>query len=870
MTAFGEWLRRIWYLANRRHLEAALDREMDAHREMMGHAGRTRFGNTLRLRESARDVWGWDWLDSFVRDLRFATRSLSASPAFTVVAISSLALGLTLAASTIAVLNAYLIRSLPYPAANRLYHVMYAPAGPYEPGGMSGLDWASVSDVVEFPVTASGGTFYLAGNGYAQPARGLRVGTGFLTALGVRAVLGRTLTAEDFTASQQAVMIGHALWRDRFGGDSAVIGRTFTAEIEQGGANETFRIVGVLPPGFWFGRESSAIVDVLVPLTARARTYMVRLRDGVPVGLAEQRITVAARAVASSLLPNWTGVHLESARERYVSEVRPVLFGITAAAGIVLAIACTNVAVLVLLRAMRRQKEMSVRMALGAGRRHIVRLLVTESALLCGAALIAVVVLTSIILRVLTPLIEAQLGRPAPAGVAAITIDPTVLFVIAAAAVVIALSLSLAPLATPWQRLLAATLGQSGRHGTDGTAMRRLRTLLIGVELAGSVVLLVGCGMMIRSVLNMVNADLGFRTDHIVSVRVVVPSRVYSDASSMQAFYRRLIGHAAAFPGSRAALATWPPFAEALGRPFVADGGDGGQRLAGVNVVSTDYFDVLRIGIREGRAFTAEDRDGTEPVVVISERLAKQLWPTGSAIGRRLRTVDRPAAGTLGDIWRTVVGVVANVRQSYTDADIEDAYLPFAQVPPDRYGTFYMRTAAPASVVESSIRAALARTDPAAVVRGTSALEKDNRTLAGTRFLTWMLSGFAIFSAFLAIVGMHGVIAYAVLQRRREFAIRIALGATSRAITALSMRGAVVVLASGIGCGVLTASVAGRVLQSRLYGVPPFDIGILLTASVAMALAGALAIWWPARRAAAVDPSGIGRASCRERVFRVV
>ena len=196
MSALGEWGRRVWYLLNRRHMDAALAQEMDAHREAMRDP--RSFGNTLRLREQSRDVWGWSWIDDLARDIRLAARALRRTPGFTAVTIASLVLGLSLAAATLAVTNAYLIRSLPYPLASRLYHVMYAPPGPFEPGGLSAMDWTSVADVVEHPITASGETLYLSDGGYAQPSRALRVNRGFLAALGVRATLGRTFTNDEW------------------------------------------------------------------------------------------------------------------------------------------------------------------------------------------------------------------------------------------------------------------------------------------------------------------------------------------------------------------------------------------------------------------------------------------------------------------------------------------------------------------------------------------------------------------------------------------------------------------------------------------------------------------------------------------------
>jgi predicted permease len=853
MSALGEGLRRVWYLLNRRRFDRALAEEMEAHREMMREPAR--FGNTLRLRERSRDAWGWVWVDDLARDVRLAARALRRTPGFTIVTLASLVIGLTLAASTIAVANAYLIRSLPYPEADRLYHVMYALPGPYEPGGMSALDWKSVNDVVEYPVTAASATVYLADGGLEQPFRARRVNTGFMQALGVRASLGRTFSTEEVApTSDRAVMIGDGVWRERFGADSGVIGRVFRAEGGSGRAEaQTFRIVGVLPPGFWYGRGSSALVDILMPLTEPERTYMVRLRPGVPVGLAERRITGAARAVGTSLTADWSGVRLESAHERYVGPVRPVLLGATIVAGIVLLIACTNVAVLVLLRALHRQKEMAVRVALGAGRRHIARVLAAESAWLCGGAIVLVVTLAAFLLRPLAPLIERQLGRPAPGGASSIGVDSTVLTGLAFAAVAIALSLCLVPLATPWRRHLADTLRSAGRADTDRASMRRIRGALIGLELAGSFMLLVACGMMLRSVVQMIDTDLGFRTDGLARVRVVVPARTYPDDKSRYAFYRRVTGQASSIAGGKVALTSWPPFVESLAFPVIDESG-GARAKAGVTAVGPDYFAVLRIAVREGRVFSAQDREGAEPVAVIGGAVARRLWPGASAVGHRVRVVERAGTDTPSDTWRTIVGVVDDVRQGYADTDVADVYVPFFQVPPDVYGAFYVQTAAPAITLATSLRAAVSETDSQALVRDVLRADDENRQLLGTRFLTALLSAFALFAAFLAVVGMYGVIAYAVGRRQREFAIRVALGATRQTVTALSMRSGGLVLALGLAAGGVAASGAGRVLRSQLYGVPQVDLWSLLGAGGLLALAGLLAIWLPAHRAASVDP----------------
>src|SRR5688572_11525071 len=262
-------------------------------------------------------------------DLRFAFRQLLKNRGFAAVAVSSLAIGVSLAASTLAIVNAYLLRSLPYPAAQRVYHLRYAPPGPYEPRGMTAIDWRLLEDVVEDTITSSGQTFYQMDGGSITTTRSLRVSSGFIGGLGVQPVMGRPFVDDDYKeGSEEAAMIGHHWWRDRFASDPQIVGRRFQMNRgERGEETVTLRVVGVLPPGFWYGRDSSARVDVLTPLRTRVRAYMVRLREGVPVALAEKLITDVAKSIGSDFRPGWKGVELESLHERYVASIRPVLFG---------------------------------------------------------------------------------------------------------------------------------------------------------------------------------------------------------------------------------------------------------------------------------------------------------------------------------------------------------------------------------------------------------------------------------------------------------------------------------------------------------------------------------------------------------------
>jgi predicted permease len=789
---------------------------------------------------SVSDAW---------QDIRVAARTLRRTPAFALVATLSLAFGFALTATTTAVVNTYLLRSLPYPSANRLYTVQYGQPGQPEPPGMSGLDWTSLQDVVELPMASASDVFYLTDGGYTQAATGLRVTPGFLEGLGVRVALGRSFGASE--PDEHVALISQSLWRERFGSDPDVVGRRFRAyTANQAAATATMEIVGVLPPEFWYIRDGT---EILVPLRPPARTYMVRLREGVPPAVAEQRLTAAAQRVASSLPPAWPGVRLQSVHQQYVASMRPILVAMTVAGAVVLLVVCTNVALLILLRTVRRQQELAVRVALGAGRGHLVRLLLAEIALIGAAAFAVGVGATRFLLRLLAPIIETQLGRPAPGGTSAIAIDGTVLLIVGGVGLVCIGLLALMPALVPVARQIAATLQRDVRTGSDTPRLRRLRSAVIALEVAASLALLVGCGLMVRTIVNLVGTDLGYRTDHIVRARIVPPGRTYPDAAALVRFYDRLLERVSAAANAPAALTNWPPFAAPLQQPVVNEGGPTGL-AAGVVAISPGYFATLGIGIEQGRDFSRLDRLGAEPVAIVSETLARHLWPDGGAVGRRIRTGDQLSnRSPLGE-WRTIVGLARNVRQTYTDADLNDIYIPFFQVP-NRFAPIFIRTDRPASVWLSTLRGIVAEIDPEVTINGTNSLQSEgDRLLAGSRFLTSLLTAFAAASVLLALLGIYGVIAYAVEQRRHEVAIRMAIGATRRAIVGLFVRDGLVMLAVGVGGGLLGAAAVSKLLAAQLHGVQPFDLPTLVATSAMLVVSGLVATWWPARRAAQRSP----------------
>jgi putative ABC transport system permease protein len=795
----------------------------------------------------AADLW---------HDLRFAVRSLRRSWGYTLTAVATLACGLSLTAATLAIVNAYLLRAMPYPDAQRIFHLRYAPPGPYEPRGMSAIDWTALNDVVDATIITAGETYFLPGPGYAPSISGSRVSPGYITGLGVRPVIGRVFTDEEYRPGAEGVIIiGQALWKDRFGSDPQVLGRRLEVRSEDpAAAPQSLRVVGVLPPGFWFGRDSSAKTEFIVPLRAPAKPYMVRLREGVSVAVAEQRLTAAARAVGSDFRENWAGLQLDSIHTRYVATVRPVLIGITVAAGLLLALVGANVAVLILLRGMRRQKEVAVRIALGAERWHLARMLAAETGLICGAAAVLAVALTTSALRVLAPLIETHLGKPSPHGTEAIAVDSTVMLLIAAAGLVLVLLLSFLPLLAAGQRGFVDALRREGLSGTDGPFMRRLRATLIAAEIAGSFVLLVGCGLMLRSAINIMRTDLGYRPEHIVRVRVVLPNRSYPDPAAMHVFYHRLLERVRAETTVPVTLSgSFPPFYDRFQQPLETEEAPNAEKTVATVQVGAGHFGIMGMEIVQGRDFTLADRVGSESVAVISETLARRLWPPGTAIGRRIRTGPQPVQGEVVLAWRTVVGVVRDVRQTYSDQDLRDVYLPYLQEP-TRFSVVEVRTERPPEYWLELVRTAVTPLDPFVRVPSATTFASLDRQRASTNFVTSVLSLFAALAAALAVLGIYGVTAYAAQQREREVAIRMALGAPAHAVVRLFLRDAGWVIAAGIVLGVLGSLGAAKILASQIHGVQAFDPLTLATMGVFLTAAGVAATWWPARRASKKSP----------------
>ena len=790
---------------------------------------------------------------ALIADLRAAIRALVSARGFTATAVITLSASLALAVVVLTVLNAYVVRSLPYPAADRLYRVDYAPPGQL-PHGLEGLDWQALDDIVEVSIAWDLDVFYLLGQEYPESMPGAWVAPGYVSGFGVRTALGRTFHAPDFVPGSPAVaLISHQVWQSRYGGRLDVVGTTFQAFVsDRPDDAELFTIVGVLPADLW---HVNVYTEVLAPLQAPSYPYMVRLHPGVSPAEATERIDGLVRGgVGTASAP--LDIRLTNLHDSYVASLRPMLWSVTAGVALVLLIATANVLVLTILRARRRERELAVRLALGATPLRVAGLLALEGVLLGVASVVAGLLMAHAALPAVAPLVERSLDRRVPGGLEAFSVDATVLAAALACGAIVTIVLAAVPIVVVHHSGLSAGFAGSGRGVTEARGAGRARAVLIAVEVAASLTLLAGAALMAESTLRMLRVEFGVHTSGVMTAGLGLRQRSFPDAASQASFFERLATELEAVVGDTpiAFGEFWPLQAP---RPRRVETGGSHSAVAHASrfVVSSSYFDTLGIALRDGRGFARDDRIGSEPVVVVSHSLAQHLWPNARAVGQPL--ILHPDEGA--PLTAVVIGVAADTRQSHADTDLLDTYLPLAQHG-GRFAFLYVRTG-DTPLPEAGIRSALARVNPEVALGAPRPLEASlDQERAGPRFMAYLLTTFAVFACVLALVGMHGVIAYAVRQRQREIAVRIAVGAGPRAIKAMFLRDGTRVLMGGLVVGVAGALALGRVLQSQLYGVQPAEPRVLAGAVIVFGLVALAAMLGPARRASSTDPMQVLKA----------
>jgi putative ABC transport system permease protein len=787
---------------------------------------------------------------------------LSKSPAFAFVAV--LTLGLAIGANTaiFSVVNAVLLRPLPYRHAEQLVRVFgtqpQLARAPNSPANF--LEWKAENQVFERIATCVGQGFNLTGTDKPERVIGARVSSDLFELLGVQPALGRDFTAEeDRDGGERVVILSYEFWQRRFGGDQDVVRQTITL------GDQPYTIIGVMPRGFGFpGTRTQIWTPVAFNPAERATRdtnyidVVARMKPGVSLEQAQANMTAVARHQAERYPKTNTGIGAEvvSLQEFTVGDVRPMLIVLFGAVGFVLLIACANVANLVLARAAARHREMAIRGALGASRSRVVRLLLTESVLLAivGGAFGLLLAIWS--LDLLVSLKPANLPRLAEIGV-----NRTVFLFTAAVSVFTGVLFGLAPAWQVSKSDLNEGLKESGRGGSDAPWRHRVRALLVISEVALSLVLLIGAGLMIRSFARLLAVDPGFKSDHVLTAFVSLPVSKYSKREEQVGFFDRLLERLRNVPGvSAAGVVTDIPLYGGSSTGFDVEGRPPalpGQRpLTDYRMINSDYFAAMSMRLVKGRAFAGYDTEAAPGVVIINETMAARYFAGEDPIGKRLELSGSPK-----DL-REIVGVVADVRNYGVDAEVKpEVYVPFLQ---SAAGYLSSVTSALTIVVRSTI-------DPSALAQTlreqVQALDKDQPvseiktmewyladSMAQRRFNMLLLGVFAGLALVLAAVGIYGVIAYTVTQRTHEMGIRIALGARGADILRLVFSNAMATTVVGIVIGLGAALALTRLLQSLLYQVTATDPVVFATIPLLLLAVAAIATYLPARRAMKVNP----------------
>jgi putative ABC transport system permease protein len=813
-----------------------------------------------------------------ISDLRFALRQLAKTPGFTLVAVLTLALGVGANTAIFSVINAVLLHPFPYASGDRLLFIGSTREG-QGPGRYTSvtypdyLDWRKASRSFEGLAFATGRSYTLTQTAEPAIVRGAAISASAWPMLGIRPALGRAFTeAEDRPGADPVCVLSYATWQSKFGGDAQILGRIVTLDAK------SYTVVGVMPPAFkfWAG-------DIWLPVGLEADTELMRNRvlhfdswvvgkpkPGIAMDEAVAELNVIARGIARQYPESNKGVGVTARllSDSVTGDFRQPLLVLLGAVACVLLIACANVANLLLARTATRQREFAIRLALGATRGHLIRQMLLESVPLALLGGLAGVLLGAWGLQALLLILPAD-SVPVEAQ---ISVDGPVMFFALATVVLTLLAFSLFPALEGSRPHISEAL-QEGSRGSSSPRTGRVRAALIVAEVGLSVTLLVGAGLLIRSLARLHFVDAGFNVRNLLLASIRLPEARYPTGLKATAFFEQLLDNVRRLPGVRsAAIATIVPFTGAAGIPLLTEGRTYSDlnQLEGVvfGVVMGDYFPTLGLRLVRGRVFTDADRAGSQPVIILNEAAVKKFLPDGDPLGRRMMlgvpaNLLKPGmlpAGLDTFQWSTVVGVVADARQFALQADSPPtAYIPVAQswTAPALRGSMIvlLRTEGDPYRTVPGLRHMVADLDhdqPIGRIGSMQALIGDS--LQVPRFNTILLGLFAGVALALAVVGIYGVVAWNVTQRTREIGIRQALGAKSEDVVRLVVGQGMRAVLLGLGLGLAGSLVVARTLQSMLFEVSAFDPWTFALVAVLLALVAMLACLVPARRATKVDP----------------
>jgi predicted permease len=816
-------------------------------------------------------------------DLRLVVRQLRKSPAFTAMAVLMLAFGIGTTAAIFSIVNGVLLRPLPFPDPDRLVtlgdQVSGTDWGEHDAGFVTGPEVITYTrDTRSFESLGGYGFETLELSGLGQPAQvnASRMTAGVFSALKVAPLLGRVFTAHEDEQKLEVAVLSYPTWKSRFDGNPHILGTKILLD------RKPYMVIGVMPKGFEFPLVPGHLnrSELWVPMSfaaqelapeAEANWYLQmvgRLKSGVTVPQAQSDAQRVAQQIMRNYPPDLANFHIRPVvnplRQITVLQTRPLLRVLFLAVVVVLLIACANLAGLLLVRAIRRQREIAIRLAIGASRLMLLRQMMLESLVLSVSGGILGIGLAVLAVGLGRNLLPETLPR-----VDEIHLNWAVVGFALLLAVLTGLFCGLAPAFAALRTNVNASLKEGGRSGSADASHTRLRSALVIAEIAVAMILLTASGLLLRSFEKMSAVDLGFRPEHVTTAVYSLPRRQYANQAQVDTFNNMLLLQLRQLPGVEDAglTSTLPATGDGI-ESFVAEGyidpRGPDQTAASPSQVIGDYFRAMGIPLRHGRLFTEADNATSQLVVIVNHEFAQHYWPRQDAIGKRLRigTQKQPTP------WITVVGEVADAKLTSPDADAsEQFYLPVAQLEKDigpfaqptdlngNAGYIVLRSALPPEQMENALRKAVRSIDAQLPLTQVQTMEQVvAQSEAPRRFNTVIISSFALVAGLLAVLGIYSVIAFSVASRVQEMAIRMALGSQRSDIMRLILQSGIKLAILGCALGLAGAAAASGLLRSFLFGVSPFDPLVMILAAIAVFLLALLASALPARRAASVDP----------------
>jgi macrolide transport system ATP-binding/permease protein len=880
MNAIARFVKKLLILVGGKRFASELDEEMAFHRtqveeelidggmtpEAAHYSAMRQFGNSTKLREQSHEVVTFR-TETVVHDLRFALRQWARNPGFAMTAILILALGAGVSVAIFGFVDAALLRPLPYVNPGRLMSVnesnVESPRWPLSYPDY--LDWQRLNKSFSSLDVYNGSSYLLRTPSGAVPVQGERVSGGFFKTLGVHPMLGRDFyPGENRPGGPNVVIVSYGAWLHRFGARQDLVGQMLDLD------NQAYTIIGILPRTFSFARAGDA--EFWVPINAltyheQMRTFynfwgIGRLRDAVTAqaALTEMNTIAGQLQMQYPTSDRYEGASVVPLSEIVIGDVRPLLLTLLAGAGLLLLIACVNVASLVLVRSESRRREISVRGALGASPTRLVRQFGTEGLLLALTGSLAGVFVASGLMKLLARLIPKDLasGMPFLQGVG---LDAHTGALAAGIALMVALLLA----ATPTLRLsfqnVRDGLAEADR-GASGRLWRKLGANLVVVELAVAVVLLAGAGLLGQSLYRLLHVPLGFDPEHLATVQVMAPDTVYKNNEQTLALYGEIARRVSNLPGVESVgISSVVPVQCNCPVDWITFPGKpshGEHNTVDERHVSADYLPTLKAGLLRGRLFTDAEDASTPGVAIINQALARKYFSRQDPIGQRIADYEggRPSV-------REIIGVVADVREGPLDVDIWPAeYFPINQTQDHNFSLVARTRQAPESLLPT-LASTLHEIDSNLGVSDEQTMSEqieDTQAALLHRFSTWLVSGFAAMALILGVVGLYGVTAYSVTRRTREIGVRIAMGAQRISVYKLVMQQAGWLTGIGLTVGLVCSVGASLLTRNLLFGVQAWDAVTLGGVAVLLGLASMAASFLPARRAASVNPTDALRA----------